>query len=119
MKQVVVHNVLGANHQRTMLKIQELVKMEATYIFSRDVTFLEDLRKSAKDLLNKNSEANLIRSLLNGYYSNIRRNVWHNVPCAIMLFLVKSAQDTMSDVLFKAINSQNNQTLLEEPPQVA
>merc|ERR1711988_1760476 len=81
--------------------------------------FLEDLRKSAKDLLNKNSDANLIRSLLNGYYSNIRHNVWHNVPCAIMLFLVKSAQDTMSDVLFKAINSQNNQTLLEEPPQVA
>lgn len=71
---------------------------------------------SDKDLF----EAELIKDLMDSYFSIVRRNVLDTVPKAIMFYLVNDSKNRVQNELVEALYKENLfAELLEEGPQVA
>jgi hypothetical protein len=71
---------------------------------------------SDKDLF----EAELIKDLMDSYFSIVRRNVLDTVPKSIMFYLVNDSKNRVQNELVEALYKENLfAELLEEGPQVA
>jgi len=119
--QAAIRDVMGALLQEQMgvaqLKLDELVRMEEAYISTDDPAFLAELQGVMKKLASR-LDVGLLRSILTSYYATVQRAVSNSAPKAIMCFLVRGTQESVSASLFERIARQPPANVLDEPPEV-
>ena len=98
-------------------KLDELVRMEEAYISTDDPAFLAELQGVMKKLASR-LDVGLLRSILTSYYATVQRAISNSAPKAIMCFLVRGTQESVSASLFERIARQPPANVLDEPPEV-
>ena len=112
-----VEALLDAERATTHAKLEELISMEESYIYTDDPAFLAELQAAIKKLVT-HLDAPLLRSILNSYFSTVTRTVTNCAPKAIMLHLVRATQQRIYSALFDAIGRTPLDGLLDESEEV-
>ena len=119
--QATIRDVMGALLQEQQAvaqeKLDELVRMEEAYISTDDPAFLAELQGVMKKLASR-LDVGLLRSILTSYYATVQRAISNSAPKAIMCFLVRGTQASVSASLFERIARQPPANVLDEPPEV-
>lgn len=113
----VMSSLLQEQQAVAQQKLEELVRMEEAYISTDDPAFLAELQGVMKKLASR-LDVNLLRSILVSYYATVQRAISNSAPKAIMCFLVRGTQASVSASLFERIARQPPAHVLDEPPEV-
>ena len=113
----VMSSLLQEQQAAAQQKLEELVRMEEAYISTDDPAFLAELQGVMKKLASR-LDVNLLRSILVSYYATVQRAISNSAPKAIMCFLVRGTQASVSASLFERIARQPPAHVLDEPPEV-
>jgi len=106
--------MLSAARAAAQTKLEDLVEMEEAYISTDDEKFLAELSAAVKKLVSR-LDAALLRSILASYFATVVRSVCNGAPKAIMLFMVRAAQERVYQYLFERVAQQPAANLLDEP----
>ena len=71
--------LLDRQKSLSLSKLEELIAMEESYIFTDDPSFLSELTSAVKKLVNR-VDAPLLRSILTSYYGTVVRSVGRPAP---------------------------------------
>jgi len=119
--QAAIRDVMGSLLQEQQAvaqqKLEELVCMEEAYISTDDPAFLAELQGVMKKLASR-LDVGLLRSILSSYHATVQRAISNGAPKAIMCFLVRGTQASVSASLFERIARQPPANVLDEPPEV-
>ena len=96
---------------------EEVIAMEAAYIYTDDPTFLAELSAAVKKLVTK-LDAPLLRNILVSYYATTQRSVVNAAPKAIMHFMVGGTKDQIYQLLFENVTRGATAGLLDESPDI-
>lgn len=107
------NKIVIENKKITLCKIDEIISMEETYIWTENETFREILNKIT--VSKTKLEPDIIRTLLNEYFNTVKNTVKNIIPKIIMYHLVSAIKDSLSIVLFNV----DIDTILEESSEIS
>eukprot|EP00658_Telonema_sp_P-2_P001830 TRINITY_DN10683_c0_g1_i1.p1 TRINITY_DN10683_c0_g1~~TRINITY_DN10683_c0_g1_i1.p1 ORF type:complete len:722 (+),score=205.80 TRINITY_DN10683_c0_g1_i1:73-2166(+) len=123
-KDEVVGSVLKKHMDAALVEVDRLIAMEENYIFTDDPAFLKQLHSLCAVDPSKASPGaffpDQMRSLLHAYYQTVQDSAQNVIPKAIMLCLVKAAQQDLCSVLFETVAGRGRSVaeLVDEPADV-
>ena len=94
-------------------KIKEIIDMEKNYIWTDDAEFKDNLRQLFSNL-SAMLDSNVIKKVLESYFSCIKKIIQHIIPKSIMLYLVKNVENRLKPILFEKIQHKEFYNLLYE-----
>lgn len=113
-------NVLRKCCDEAMTQVERLVTMEESYIYTDDELFHAQLQKLFSDPDSSGGvQPRHMRALLQAYFKTAQLSIQNSVPKAIMLCMVKAAQEQITTTLFENVASAGDYDLVNEPPEVA
>jgi GTP-binding protein EngB required for normal cell division len=113
LREILNIEIIDPSEENTKRKLQESVDAEEGYIWTHDVQFNNELKKTVASSNIANSE--LLRQIVEKYYVVVRQILEHTIPKTIMLFLVKNVENLVYPTLFK--HSGNLLKVLHENPE--
>ncbi len=107
-------------HKVCSERILDLIRVEENYIWTDDTKFQDELQKLYQNLKPGQINYGLIRTLINGYFDTVKRNLMDRVPKEIMYHFVRQIETEVSHTLFDRVHKSLPMVkLLEESPQIA
>ena len=108
---IVVDEIVSPQKMNTKQHIIEFLNYEENYIWTDDKEFYKVLTEISKE---SDFSSESIRSLLESYFSAVKKTVSHNIPKIIMTIIVRNIEKSLLTFLFQKVVTENNINLLKE-----
>lgn len=112
-KDDVLHRTITSHLSKVYKRIEDIILMEETYIWTDDPEFLNDLNEIFK-VSKSNLGPDVVRSALLCYFKTIKKSIQNVIPKTIMYFLVSYIEKDITSSLFEHVGKLDPNDLLEE-----
>jgi hypothetical protein len=114
MLNIIVDNVISRIKIIAKTRVNELIDVEESYIWTDSKMFVEVLKKTTSDGLQIDS----IPVLLDSYYNCIKNMISHTVPKIIMHNMVRNIEKSLLSYLIQNLVNEDVTTLLKRDEQI-
>lgn len=111
---IIVDNIISTVKMETKKQANQLLLSEESYIWTDSKDFMTILTKSTSTGL----DVEVIKNMLEGYFSAIKDIISHNVPKYIMKNIVREVETTLLTYLIQNIVTEDKIPLLKENEDV-
>ena len=111
---IIVDNIISTVKMETKRQANQLLLSEESYIWTDNKDFVTTLSKSSSGTL----EVDVIKNMLEAYFSAIKDVVSHNIPKYIMKNIVREVEVSLLTYLIQNIVSEDKISLLKENEDV-
>ena len=114
-KGIMVDDIISPLKAKTKQQIIDSLKLEEDYIWTDSEEFKKILAETSKQ---SNFESELIRKMLEGYFTSVKQIVGHNVPKIIMSTIIREIEKMLLSYLFQNIVADDKIVLLKEDNEI-
>lgn len=114
-KSLMVDDIISPLKAKTKQKIINSLKLEEDYIWTDSEEFKKILAETSKK---SDFDSELIRNMLEGYFTSIKQIIGHIVPKIIMSTIIREVEKVLLSYLFQNIVVDDKIILLKEDSEI-